>query len=116
MEAKDSGRDDPWSSLGECTRTRTERNTTTATTPVNRHYETTRASSGGASFPPPPRIFRAGALVSGPAGLLGQGRVRGGRMVGWGLPGTTAPFRAGLLERARTVLRGAHHLARLRDP
>jgi hypothetical protein len=37
MEAKDCGLEDPLSSHGECTRTRTERGTKTATTPVNRH-------------------------------------------------------------------------------
>src|SRR5512142_1776977 len=37
MEARDRGQENPWSSIGECTRTRTGRSTKTATTPVNRN-------------------------------------------------------------------------------
>jgi hypothetical protein len=39
MEAKDSGLENPLSSIGECTCTRTERGTRTATTPVNRNED-----------------------------------------------------------------------------
>jgi hypothetical protein len=37
MEAKDSGLENPLSSIGECTRTRTERSSKTAYTLVNRN-------------------------------------------------------------------------------